>query len=334
MMQKQLYDVNLGGFLDRLRRRGEVYAPLRDAAADVMLGATSSGKPVVLEYSNFAQSAKAFFLPQTQTLLHFRDGRTEEPTLPDQEVILFGVRPCDSRALLALDKVFLEGGVGDPYYARLRAKTAVIALACARPMVSCFCTSVGGGPADPAGADVIAVRLELDLLLTAQTPLGEQLLSSAADLLADPAPASIKQAEEQVEDAKEQIAPVRVSGSAQRLREAFDSPLWEAASRKCLGCGTCSYLCPTCHCFDMTDEFRNGTGRRARTWDCCAYPLFTLHASGHNPRPTPKERWRQRMMHKFRYTVENFDLPFCVGCGRCIRHCPVGLDLRTVLKEV
>jgi ferredoxin len=350
MMQKQLYEVNLDAFLDRLRQRGEVYAPLRDPAGDVMLAATSSGKPIILEYSNFPQSAKSFFLPQTQTLLHFRDGRTEEPPLPNQDTVLFGVRPCDARALLALDKVFLDdspfdkaqgcpedarmGSLNDLYYAHLRVKTAVIVLACARPMVSCFCTSVGGGPADPSGADVLAVRLESDLLLTAQTRRGEEILSLAADLLADPAPAAAKQAEEQVHAAEEQMAPVKVSGSAQRLREAYDSPLWEAASRKCLGCGACSFLCPTCHCFDITDELRNGAGRRVRTWDCCAYPLFTLHASGHNPRPTPKERWRQRIMHKFRYAVENFNLPFCVGCGRCIRHCPVSLDLRTVLKEV
>jgi ferredoxin len=333
-MQKQLYEVNLDGFLERLRQRADVYAPQRGPAGDVALAVNSLGRPIVLEYSNFPHSAKPFFLPRTQTLLHFRDGRVEEPSLPDREIVLFGVRPCDARALLALDKVFLEGDLKDPYYVRLRAETAVIALACTRPMVSCFCTSVGGGPSDPAGADVLAARLESDLLLTAQTRRGEELLTSAADLLAEAAPTAVKEAEERTRAAEEQIAPVKVSGSAQRLREAYDSPLWEAASRKCLGCGTCSFLCPTCHCFDMTDEVRNGAGRRVRTWDCCAYPLFTQHASGHNPRPTPKERWRQRMMHKFRYAVENFDQVFCVGCGRCIRHCPVSLDLRTVLKEV
>jgi ferredoxin len=334
MREKQLSDANLDSFLDRLRGMGEVYAPIRDPAGDVVLAEATPGKSIVLEYSNFPQSAKPFFLPQTQTLLGFRDGRAEDPSLPDRETFLFGVRPCDARALLALDKVFLDGDLNDPYYARLRAKTAVIALACARPMVSCFCTSVGGGPADPAGADLLAVRLEADLLLTAQTPRGEELLSSAADLFTDATPAAVKETAEQIHAAEEQIAPVQVSGSAQRLRDAYSSPLWETASQKCLGCGTCSFLCPTCHCFDMADEVRSGAGRRIRTWDCCAYPLFTLHASGHNPRPTPKERWRQRIMHKFRYAVENFDLLFCVGCGRCIRYCPVSMDLRTVLKEV
>jgi ferredoxin len=317
-----------------LRERGLVYAPGRDEAGDVALIEWPQKEPITLEFKNFRQSPKAFFLPQNQTLLRFKDGKWEEQNFPARETFLFGVRPCDARALLALDKVFLDGDQNDPYYARLREKTTVIALACVRTMSSCFCTSVGGGPGNGDGADVLAVDLETDLLLRAQTCRGEELLSSVVDLLAKPTPAAVQEAEERIHAAAEQIIPVRTDESARRLREAYDSPLWETAGLKCLGCGTCSFLCPTCHCFDITDEIRGGRGRRVRTWDCCAYPLFTLHASGHNPRPTPRERWRQRIMHKFRYAVENFGISFCVGCGRCIRNCPVSMDLRTALKEL
>ena len=334
MTEKRIPHTDLTTLLDRLRARGPVYAPAKDEAGDVTLSQAPFADSAILEYRNFRLSPKAFFLPQTQTLLYFKDGRAHEPSPPDEETFLFGVRPCDARALLALDQVFLDGDQHDPYYARRRAKTVVIALACTRPMSSCFCTSVGGGPGDGAGADVLAVGLEADLLLRAQSPRGEELLSSVADLLADATADFVDEAEEQIRAAADQIAPVEVDNSAQRLRDAYDSPLWERASQKCLGCGACSFLCPTCHCFDITDEVRGDTVRRVRTWDCCAYPLFTLHASGHNPRPTPKERWRQRIMHKFRYAVENLDTFFCVGCGRCIRNCPVSMDLRTVLKEV
>jgi ferredoxin len=334
MTQKRILQADLGRFLFRLQASGAVYAPARDAGGEAALAKVSPSQPVALEYRNFRLSPKAFFLPQTQTLLSLNNGKAEEPVLPDQETFLFGVRPCDARALLALDEVFLNGEQRDPYYARHRAKTTIIALACARPMSSCFCTSVGGGPGDGAGADVLAVALDADLLLRAQTPKGEQLLSSVADLLADATPAAIKEAEERVRDAGDQMALVELSASAERLRAGYDLPLWEAAGRKCLGCGACSFLCPTCHCFDIVDEVRNGSGRRVRTWDCCAYPMFTLQASGHNPRPTPKERWRQRIMHKFRYAVESSGQVFCVGCGRCIRNCPVSLDLRVTLKEV
>ncbi|HET6496881.1 MAG TPA: 4Fe-4S dicluster domain-containing protein [Thermoleophilia bacterium] len=334
MTEKRIPHTDLPRLLDRLRERGGVYAPARDEAGDVALTEAPPAESLVLEYKNFRLSPKAFFFPQTQTLLRFKGGKAEEPSPPDQETFLFGVRPCDARALLALDEVFLEGDQHDPYYARLREKTVVIVLACTRPMSSCFCASVGGGPSDGAGADVLAVGLEADLLVRAQTPRGEELLSSVADLLADATPDAVKEAEERIRAAEDQIAPVNVDNSAQRLRDGYDSPLWEAVSQKCLGCGTCSFLCPTCHCFDITDEARGDTVRRVRTWDCCAYPLFTLHASGHNPRRTPKERWRQRVMHKFRYAVENFDRLFCVGCGRCIRNCPASMDLRTALNEV
>ena len=334
MTEKTIAHTDLDRLVDRLGKTAVVFVPAEDEAGDVALTEASRAERVVLDYRNFRLSPKAFFLPQNQTLLRFRGPEAAEPSPPEKETILFGVRPCDAKALLALDEVFLGGDQHDPYYAALRAKTVVVALACTRPMSSCFCTSVGGGPGDGDGADVLAVGLEADLLLRAQTPRGEQLLSSVADLLADAEAATVEQAAELIRAAEEQIAPVKTDHTAERLRDGYDSPLWETASRKCLGCGTCSFLCPTCHCFDITDEVRGDRGRRVRTWDCCAYPLFTLHASGHNPRPTPRERWRQRIMHKFRYAVENFDRLFCVGCGRCIQNCPASMDLRTVLKEV
>jgi ferredoxin len=334
MTEKQVSYTDIDRLLARLAEKGNVFAPRRDEAGEVGLLALSRDEPADLEYGNFRVPPKAFLFPQEQTLIYFKDGKAEAPDLPRQETILFGVRPCDARAMQALDRVFLDGDPRDPYYAQRRAATTVIALACARPMSSCFCTSVGGGPGDAAGADVLAVGLENNLILKPESPRGRDLMSSLSDLLADASPAAIKEAEERIQVAADQMAPVEVEDIARRLGEAYESPLWQNASQKCLGCGTCSYLCPTCHCFDITDEVRNGTGRRVRTWDCCAYPLFTLHASGHNPRPTPKERWRQRVMHKFRYAVENFGSLFCVGCGRCIRNCPVGMDLRAVLKEV
>jgi len=332
-MEKLISYENLDRLLAQLRERGTVYAPATDAAGDVALLEWPQSGPVALEYNNFRQSLKVICLPQDQTLLHFRNGTWEEPRLADGEIFLFGVRPCDARAFVALDKVFLDGELTDPYYASLRGKSTVITLACTRATSSCFCTSVGGGPGDGTGADVRAVNLETELLLTAQTSRGEELLSFAADLLAEPTPAAVEESVERIRCVEDQITPFKTDDIARRLRGAYDSPFWEAAGTKCLGCGACSFLCPTCYCFDITDEIRNGVGRRIRTWDSCAYPLFTLHGSGHNPRPTPKERWRQRIMHKFRYAVENYDTPFCVGCGRCIRNCPVSMDLRTALKE-
>ena len=127
MTEKTIAQIDLDKLLDRLRAAGQVvYAPAKDEAGDVTLTEAPDAESVVLEYRNFRLSPKAFFLPQDQTLLTFRDGRTEEPSHPDPETFLFGVRPCDAAALLALDAVFLDGEQHDPYYARLRASTTVV----------------------------------------------------------------------------------------------------------------------------------------------------------------------------------------------------------------
>jgi ferredoxin len=126
----------------------------------------------------------------------------------------------------------------------------------------------------------------------------------------------------------------RTEGLPEKLTHLFDHPVWERIHETCIGCGTCTYLCPTCHCFDISDEKFGSDQARVRLWDSCMYTLFTLHASGHNPRPTGKERMRQRVMHKFNYTVKNWGDIFCVGCGRCVRDCPVNLDIREVVNEL
>jgi len=114
----------------------------------------------------------------------------------------------------------------------------------------------------------------------------------------------------------------------------FEHPFWNTIHQKCLACGTCTYLFPTCHCFDISDEQKGDDGIRLRNWDSCMFPLFTLETSGHNPRPTQKERWRQRAMHKFKYYVDNFNAIACVGCGRCVMYCPVNIDIRKIVTDI
>ncbi len=110
--------------------------------------------------------------------------------------------------------------------------------------------------------------------------------------------------------------------------------MWGDLTETCLGCGVCTYLCPTCHCFDICDEAATAAGERIRVWDSCQFPLFTQEASGANPRPSGKERFRQRIMHKFSYLPKERDMAGCVGCGRCVAECPVNLDIREVLEKL
>jgi len=262
-------------------------------------------------------------------MIHQGETKTAEETL------LFGVRPCDARSFTLLDMLFDQEKYGDPYYIEKRAKTTVVALGCVHPpYTTCFCTSVGGSPCDATGADLLLTDLGGDEYLAEfLTPKGETLLSAFRGTPAG----------EAEEKQKEAIAAKAAEGIASQIpaREIkpildthFEDPFWNTLHQKCLACGTCTYLCPTCHCFDISDEVKGDAGVRIRNWDSCMFPLFTKETSGHNPRLSQKERWRQRIMHKFRYYVDNFGAIACVGCGRCVMNCPVNLDIRKIVTDI
>ncbi|NTU59842.1 MAG: 4Fe-4S ferredoxin, partial [Deltaproteobacteria bacterium] len=240
-----------------------------------------------------------------------------------------------ARSFVFLDKVFDQDKYRDPYYVAHRERSTVVSLACAAPpYAACFCTSVGGEPVGGEGADVLLTRLGDDYLAEFLTPKGEALLPCFAD--ARPADAAAEAAKEEVRRAAEGAIRSRVPAREVKpiLDANFEHPFWAALHQSCLACGTCTFLCPTCHCFDIGDETKGDDGERIRNWDSCMFPLFTLETSGHNPRPSQKERWRQRVMHKFRYIPENFDTVGCVGCGRCVLNCPVNLDIRKIVTDI
>ena len=319
--------------VETLLEHGAVFGPRRMANGQVALVRLALGDVLDFSHGNAVLPLKALFFPQREPLLVFENGETREAPLPDERVTVLGARPCDVAALGDLDEIFLQTEPVDPYYQRRRQLTTIVSFACTSPLSTCFCTSFGAGPGAAHGADVLATNLGGEILLVACTAKGEESISRVEHSLGHADQAQIDAAEATTRTAAERMTRLDLDGIDAALGDRFDDPLWAELGEVCIACGTCSYLCPTCHCFDITDEVKNGNGVRVRTWDCCAYPLFTAHASGHNPRPTQMERWRQRMMHKFRYAVQNHGRFFCVGCGRCIRGCPVNLDLRIALER-
>ncbi len=257
----------------------------------------------------------------------------EQPVLEGAAVLL-GVRPCDARAATLVEKLF-RWDVDDPYYIKRRELATVIGLACRKPGPNCFCTSVGGGPASTEGLDLLLHDLGEAYLVEAVTGKGralqEELREHLEEVPAGARRAAARAAEEAAAKIRRTIDP---SGIPEGLPGLWEDPLWRRTAASCLGCGICTYLCPTCHCFDIQDEAEGFQGRRCRTWDSCMFEEYTRHTSGHNPRPSRRERTRNRINHKYSYFAKKFGVIACVGCGRCINLCPVNIDLVEILQQV
>jgi len=336
-----LSEDKLRQWLEELSRDCSVWAPVKEDEA-VVFRLFDSTKELSLERQPTAPPKEALF-PKSETMLLYRYQKDpEDPGKQSLELkerqpvgrqIVFGARPCGARGFTIFDPVFEEGAYHDPYYQVRREKTSFVTLTCTTPENSCFCHWVGSSPSDPAGSDVLLTPVEGGYALEAVTEKGAQLLDS--DLLVE-GEAKRQEAEAVKQGASEALGQAPdLSDVPERLFELFeDLDFWERMSAKCISCGACTYLCPTCYCFNISDEPSGLAGKRVRSWDNCMSYLFTLEGSGHNPRPTKAHRLRNRVGHKFSYYPELHQGIFaCCGCGRCIKSCPVCVDIREIVMS-
>lgn len=312
-----------------------VFAP--QAAGEVLrfLEVTDAAA-VRLDYENTNIPPKELLFPETETLFRYRLGSPEiEPAVPaaDAKRVIFGIRPCDAQAFSIVDNLF-RWDYDDPYFVNRRESTVLVGLACARPCANCFCPSVGGAPASEENLDAIMYDLGDTFYLKTVTDKGDALAAALGGALEAGGEAEAGAAKKQADEALANVQrSIETAGIPEKLPSLYDHPFWEQFSDRCLGCGICTFLCPTCHCFDIQDEVEVFDGRRARMWDSCMFSEYSLHTSGHNPRPTRKERTRNRISHKYSYFPEKFDVIACVGCGRCINYCPVNIDILDILEK-
>ncbi|MBN1224632.1 MAG: 4Fe-4S dicluster domain-containing protein, partial [Candidatus Aminicenantes bacterium] len=264
----------------------------------------------------------------------------KEITPEKTPAIIFGVRPCDAKALTLTDKVFL-GDIKDTYYQKRRNQTALVGLACnTPPSPNCFCTSVNGSPHSKAGFDILMTDMGDRYYLEILSKSGENLVKAGGkELFTEPKDKDKKELKKIHSESEKKITREikQTDKIPPKLKEMFESPFWDEEAMSCLRCGICTFLCPTCHCFDISDEVTSVSptrGVRIRTWDNCQFPDFTMHSSGHNPRPDKASRLRQRIQHKYHYFVERYKEYQCTGCGRCVSKCPVGIDIIEVLNKV
>ncbi len=333
----------LTNLIDELCKEYRVIAPVRDgkkilfeevkSGKDAMLG-----REALLHFNNSQKSPKELFFPQCDCLFSYEgkgsDLKLKEPEDANRKTVIFGMRPCDARSVEMLDKIFLQEGREDPNYKRRRDNTIIWSIGCTKPCATCFCTSMNGGPFSVEGADAIFTDIGESFVVEAHTIKGKNLLGEYLSVEADDE--SVKKAAEIRLKAVDLITS-RVNAkhaSEKDMLELFKSPIWDTAHEKCIGCCVCTFFCPTCSCFDVVDEKTADGGDRIRIWDPCTFPLYTKQASGFNPRPTGKERIRQRMLHKIKYTTSSYGEMSCVGCGRCVLNCPVNLDIRQVINTL
>ena len=321
-----------------IAKNAKLYMPLDNADGSASYGEWTEGKKWSSAL-NTVKSPKDFFFPQTEDLMRFKtEGKNIEVIdvrSECEDFVVFGVRACDVKSFDILDRVFLTEP-RDSFYAMKRQHGIIVSVACTRPAETCFCGTFGIDATEPAG-DISAWKTEDALYLKANTEKGEALLGSVSAVLSECDCDAVNAQKEKTAKimAKLPLKDLTTDGfGGGKTMELFNDPAWDELSTACLGCGTCTFVCPTCQCYDIKD-FNTGNGViRYRCWDSCMYSEFTKMAHGNN-RLTQKERFRQRFMHKLVYYPENNDGLFsCVGCGRCLSKCPISMNIVKVMKKI
>lgn len=299
------------------------------------------GVKTSFDFQNTRLSPKSMLFPQSDRMFEYTLDESKEDAHILKEApkefspqVLVGIRPCDALAFQLVKINFDNSQYRDPWWVRRFESTTLVGFGCNAPCASCFCTSVGSGPFDEKGLDALMYDLGDRFLVRSLTPRGETFLGKiklgreADDSLLKGSLTLSKEAEKKVTS---EVPTDRLKEKV--VNELFNAPFWDKVAFACINCGTCTYLCPTCWCFDIQDEVVGKEGDRIRNWDACMFPLFTLHGSGHNPRDKKPARVRQRFMHKAKYYVDKYNSgAACVGCGRCVQFCPVNIDIRKVFQ--
>lgn len=307
----------------------KIYAPVVAPDKQIEYKYNPEFAEVTFDHLRSTLSVKNVVFPKVENLFFYSNEKTES-TITDidlskiPEVVLWGAHPCDNAAFDSLWSIF-EWDTKDEFFSKRLEKLVVIGLSCRKSDAYCFCTSVGLAPDSVKGSDILLSHLkDGDYQADIITEKGMDILSAFEDLF-EP----LVNAEPDLTSVKQRFDHELVTS---KLRTAFEHPFWVENSLRCLGCGACAYVCPTCACFDIQDETRGKNGKRYRSWDSCGFSLFTQHTSGHNPRSVQSQRWRQRIMHKFSYMPDRNKSLGCVGCGRCSSGCPVDMNIAEQLE--
>jgi len=330
---KVLSKAKLQQALNKLSDQYEVFLPMQKGSQSGYFpwqSFTEGRDELRLESLNVYQSPKQVVLPQTEKMYSIRGQGIEvniDQTFEDAHpTVIFGARGCDVKGILAMDEVFLTRGYEDSFYKARRSNNVIIANACYEPGANCFCYAMEVDQLDPAGADVVIRDAGDAYAWEIKTDKGAAVTALLGDLLEDQ--------DLKLPEAKPFKQQVDYSGVAEKLKGMFESPLWDKLAQPCINCGMCTYVCPSCYCFDIQVKMWGEEGYRFRAWDSCMFEEYSREAGGGNPRGAAKERFRQRFLHKLEFFTERYGTPLCTGCGRCIIICPTDVNIVKIMAAV
>lgn len=315
---------DLGRFLQGLVKKKDIIAPVKNEFGDVFFLPVERVEDICLDYENGINTAKEYFFPDSECIFTFKDrdnSRIKSPRLKE-DLLMFGLRGCDARALALLDK-FFKRNFEDNLYLERRKKSILIVLACPRYWEECFCGSVGSGPLLEDGFDIQLIPINDRYIAQIGTEKGASLLGDFRKFFKPANDEDIKRLSEFKKNLKSEKPKFDLNKVYKNLKQNRLSPsLWQDMASRCQSCGLCLFICPTCSCFTVNDrEKATGLKGRVRQWDACYFRGFTRMAADQDPVKGPEEMMKRKYVHKFLQQVDEFDMPGCTGCGRCNRSC-------------
>lgn len=334
---KKISKTEVDKLLNEWAKEFVVLVPSQDSGVARMSAWDGKGTAFLEWYRNTVVPPKNHILPSMEEMFRFKKNKNEYnielPSSGGRKQLIFGVRPCDARALSVLDMLFKDA-YEDPYYMPRRKDTVLVGIGCTDPYDSCFCTSMGIAPAESRDVDIMLTDTGAEFIVEGITETGKALIGGSG-LLKEAGESDEAKAGEARKAAFDRVTrKLDTKDIGHKLRDSFDNhEYWERTAAKCISCGICTLLCPTCYCFDINDEMVREQGTRYRSCDSCAFPVYTKMPM-ENPREEKWQRVRQKVCHKYEFFPMNFDVIACTGCGRCIRLCPVNWDITQALANL
>ena len=334
MADKLIARDKIPDFLSALAANYTVVAPIERSDAPAEFRELAPGDAPVLDGSKPMLTPKDYLLPRHEVLVKIDtaggSAKVETPLPEDKPRVMLGAWLADTQAIQVLDRVFLDKKFVDPYYARRRENLTLVAVIPAEMRWSWFCGSVDDVETWKANVDAVMYDLGDRFYFEPTSEKGAALADGAYASEATDADTAAKN---ELWATFKGTGALPFAGKALYENLAWNDPIWEEIAQKCIACGMCSFMCPSCSCFDIQDETRGTCVERYRCRDTCQFEDFTLMGHGHNPRSTQVPRSRQRLMHKFMYQHQQFGVVGCTGCGRCVELCPVNVDIREALTR-